>query len=319
MISRWSQIISSSWICSGYLVWCLEDPNGCPFCWWCPCPSWPCWQCYWAWPVRPGWLSTVTMCHWARKSDLDVFSFVLPKDFLVLWFLWFHPKMQKLRPEIVELVTDVPGLTPDFHFEVMDYALMVPRALGATTLWASSELERTHYMNMSVLDGDVQQGENLTSTSERFLGDDFLAVLPFFHWHDFVSTWCFASCFPRLTHHVELRRKNTSYPTLIQLFAGTISKVAAFSFMHWCRCFWIKVFSGIAVNCCCELAPKHVPRWEHIASQFLSFMFSFATQMQQFQSKIEKTAIVGSTFLKFNSHPLQFILAFSGNMFWYII
>lgn len=96
--------------------------------------------------------------------------------------------MQKLRPEIVELVTDVPGLTPDFHFEVMDYALMVPRALGATTLWASYELERTHYMNMSVLDGDVQQGENLTSTSERFLVDDFLAVLLFFHWQDFVST-----------------------------------------------------------------------------------------------------------------------------------
>ncbi len=88
--------------------------------------------------------------------------------------------MQKLRPEIVELVTDVPGLTPDFHFEVMDYALMVPRALGTTTLSASSKLERTHYMTMSVLDGDVQLGENLTSTSERFLGDDFRPPCYFF-------------------------------------------------------------------------------------------------------------------------------------------
>lgn len=111
--------------------------------------------------------------------------------------------MQKLRPEIVELVTDVPGLTPDFHFEVMDYALMVPRALGTTTLGASYELERTHYMNMSVLDGDVQQGENITSTSERFLGDDFLAVLLFstgmiLFQHDALPTNCLDQLFSKV-------------------------------------------------------------------------------------------------------------------------
>ena len=123
------------------------------------------------------------MCHWAGKSD-----FAFEEIDLMIWICFhsFSPakihlsKMQKLRPEIVELVTDVPGLTPDFHFEVMDYALMVPRALGTTTLSASSELERTHYMTMSVLDGDVQLGENLTSTSERFLGDDFRPPCYFF-------------------------------------------------------------------------------------------------------------------------------------------
>ena len=260
MISRWSQIISSSWICSGYLVWCLEDPNGCPFCWWCPCPSWPCWQCYWAWPVRPGWLSTVTMCHWTRKSDLDVFSFVLPKDFFGTLISLISPK--NAEAEARDCWIGYRCAWINSRFPLWSHGLCTNGAKGA---WSHNSLGKLWIGAYSLYEY-VRLGRGCSTRWESHFDiwkvpwRRFLGCVTFFHWHDFVSTWCFASCFPRLTHHVELRRKNTSYPTLIQLFAGTISKVAAFSFMHWCRCFWIKVFSGIAVNCCCELAPKHVPR-----------------------------------------------------------
>ena len=74
-----------------------------------------------------------------------------------------------LRPEIVGLVTDVPGLVPNWDFEVMDYALFIPRLHGSTTLSARSQLERTHYMNATMFDGDLQIGET-TSTSRQYLG-----------------------------------------------------------------------------------------------------------------------------------------------------
>ena len=75
-------------------------------------------------------------------------------------------------PEIGNLVTDVPGLTPKFEFEIMDYTLFVPKLHGTTTLSASSQPERTHYINASVFDGDVLFAETLNRTSGEFLGEN---------------------------------------------------------------------------------------------------------------------------------------------------
>ena len=67
-------------------------------------------------------------------------------------------------------MTDVPGLVPNWDFEVMDYALFIPKLHGTTTLSASSQLERTHHMNATMFEGDLQIGETITSTSRQYLG-----------------------------------------------------------------------------------------------------------------------------------------------------
>eukprot|EP00438_Fugacium_kawagutii_P035866 Skav236469 [mRNA] locus=scaffold3359:23727:29371:+ [translate_table: standard] len=98
-------------------------------------------------------------------------------------------------PEIVGLVTDVPGLSPSFNFEIVDYTLFVPKRHGVITLAARSELERTHKMNASTFDGNLRLGEPVNTTSTM------------------------------LTHNVPLHRKNSSYPTVIEIVASTLSKV----------------------------------------------------------------------------------------------
>ncbi|CAJ1417867.1 unnamed protein product, partial [Effrenium voratum] len=101
-------------------------------------------------------------------------------------------------PEITTMKADVPGLTPAFNYEVMEYVIAVPASHGAVSFTISADVDRTAVINASALDGNVRLDDIGESTSSM------------------------------LSHHMPLLRKNTSYPTVIELTAATFSQARSY-------------------------------------------------------------------------------------------
>lgn len=97
-------------------------------------------------------------------------------------------------PEIEVLRADVPGLTPNFDYEITDYTLAYPRTQSGVTFSVYAGTDRTGFINASVMDGSTPVGDPQVSTSGS------------------------------LTYHVQLTGQKF-YPTVVEFKAGTHSQV----------------------------------------------------------------------------------------------